>query len=284
MLDALEDLGVAEPWRLAEPLAAAGIDGAWLEHVAALAGPATGAALRWVAASLTARAARRRAARVDRAHERPRRRRSSPTPTWTAAASSRSTSTRAWRRRSPSSATSSSTPRSRSCATTTATCRKLTVHGSELNQVWTNLLDNAIDALGEHGHDHAHARAATATACASTSPTTAPASRRTSLDRIFDPFFTTKDVGQGTGLGLDTARRIVAERHNGTLGFDTGPGAGTTFHVWLPYRGHGALISAAAMSAQGDVARREPPARLSPHARGPRPRRHGGGLDLAWRV
>jgi signal transduction histidine kinase len=50
---------------------------------------------------------------------------------------------------------------------------------------------------------------------------------------VFEPFFTTKEVGRGTGLGLDTARRIVAERHGGSLTFDTGSG-GTTFHVWLP--------------------------------------------------
>ena len=64
----LEALGVAEPWRLAEPLAAAGVDQAWLERVAELAGPATDAALRWVAATLTAAPARRRAAGVHRAH------------------------------------------------------------------------------------------------------------------------------------------------------------------------------------------------------------------------
>jgi signal transduction histidine kinase len=51
-----------------------------------------------------------------------------------------------------------------------------------------------------------------------------------------EPFFTTKDAGRGTGLGLDTARRIVEERHTGTLSFDTGP-EGTTFHVWLPLAG-----------------------------------------------
>ena len=76
-------------------------------------------------------------------------------------------------------------------------CRKLTVRGSELNQVWTNLLDNAIDALGEQRHDHDHHARATATARWSRSPTTARASRRRSRERIFDPFFTTKDVGHG---------------------------------------------------------------------------------------
>jgi signal transduction histidine kinase len=50
---------------------------------------------------------------------------------------------------------------------------------------------------------------------------------------VFDSFFTTKDVGQGTGLGLATARRIVVDRHEGALTFDSEPG-GTTFHVWLP--------------------------------------------------
>ena len=53
------------------------------------------------------------------------------------------------------------------------------------------------------------------------------------LSRLFDPFFTTKDVGEGTGLGLATARRIVVGRHDGTLTVDSRPGA-TTFHVRLP--------------------------------------------------
>jgi signal transduction histidine kinase len=52
-------------------------------------------------------------------------------------------------------------------------------------------------------------------------------------ERIFDPFFTTKDVGQGTGLGLDTARRIVVESHRGSIEADSRPGE-TVFHVWLP--------------------------------------------------
>jgi signal transduction histidine kinase len=52
---------------------------------------------------------------------------------------------------------------------------------------------------------------------------------------IFEPFFTTKQVGQGTGLGLDTARRIVVGRHGGSLTFDTSD-QGTTFHVWVPVK------------------------------------------------
>jgi signal transduction histidine kinase len=55
-------------------------------------------------------------------------------------------------------------------------------------------------------------------------------------ERIFDPFFTTKDVGEGTGLGLDTARRIVVERHRGSIDVDSRPG-NTVFHVWLPTDG-----------------------------------------------
>ena len=64
--------------------------------------------------------------------------------------------------------------RSRSCATTTARCRKLTVRGSELNQVWTNLLDNAIDALGEQRHDHDRDAPRRRLRASSRSPTTGP--------------------------------------------------------------------------------------------------------------
>ena len=111
------------------------------------------------------------------------------------------------------------------------TLPKLTVHGSELNQVWTNLLDNAIDALGERGTitiAHAPRRRLHR---GRRSPTTGPGSRRGPLARVFDPFFTTKDVGQGTGLGLDTARRIVVDRHGGSLTLRHRPG---THHVPRP--------------------------------------------------
>jgi signal transduction histidine kinase len=110
----------------------------------------------------------------------------------------------------------------------------LTVYGSALNQVWTNLLDNAIDAVGESGKITLRTRLdgeCILVDVADTGPGIAPEAR----GRVFEPFFTTKQVGRGTGLGLDTARRIVEEQHGGTLAFDTGTD-GTIFHVWLPMK------------------------------------------------
>jgi signal transduction histidine kinase len=111
---------------------------------------------------------------------------------------------------------------------------KLTVRGSELNQVWTNLLDNAIDALGGQGTITIATRRENECAIVEVGddgPGIPPDAR----DRVFDSFFTTKEVGAGTGLGLATARRIVVDRHDGSLWFDSEPGA-TTFHVSLPIR------------------------------------------------
>jgi signal transduction histidine kinase len=111
----------------------------------------------------------------------------------------------------------------------------MTVRGSELNQVWTNLLDNAIGALGETGSIQITTRqdnGCIKVDIADDGPGI-PVEART---HIFDPFFTTKAPGSGTGMGLDTARRIVEQRHRGSISFDTGDG-GTVFHVWLPLDG-----------------------------------------------
>jgi signal transduction histidine kinase len=110
---------------------------------------------------------------------------------------------------------------------------KLTVRGSELNQVWTNLLDNAIDALGENGTITIATRHEGDCATVDISDDAADAVPDEIKDRIFDSFFTTKDVGEGTGLGLATARRIVVDRHDGSIRLDSEPG-NTTFHVSLP--------------------------------------------------
>src|SRR5438270_1334261 len=100
---------------------------------------------------------------------------------------------------------------------------KLTLLGSELNQVWTNLLANAIEAVGDSGTiEIATARDGF---CARVDIIDdGPGIPDEIRDRVFDPFFTTKNVGEGTGLGLDTARRIVTERIGGSIEVDSAPG------------------------------------------------------------
>jgi signal transduction histidine kinase len=98
--------------------------------------------------------------------------------------------------------------------------------------VWTNLLDNAIDALGNGGTITISTRRdgdAAVVEIGDDGPGIAPEIR----ERIFDSFFTTKDVGYGTGLGLATARRVVVDGHDGALTVDSQPGR-TTFQVRLP--------------------------------------------------
>ncbi len=103
----------------------------------------------------------------------------------------------------------------------------------ELNQVWTNLIDNAIDALpGEGGVlrvETAHAR----TAVLVTITDNGIGIPEELQSRIFEPFFTTKSVGEGTGLGLDIVHRIVTRQHQGYIDVDSRPGC-TRFTVSLP--------------------------------------------------
>jgi signal transduction histidine kinase len=229
--DLLEGLGVPDAWRLAEPLALAGVDEDWLRRLQADAGSATAAALRSIAASLDAQhlvselrestermssliSAVKAYAYMDRGdlveadiHE--------GLETTLAVLAHKLKHTqieveRDYDRSLP----------------------HVTIYGSELNQVWTNLLDNAIDALGESGKITLRTRRdgeCIVVDVADTGPGIAPEARA----RVFEPFFTTKDVGRGTGLGLGTARRIVEERQGGSLAFDSDE-HGTTFHVWLP--------------------------------------------------
>ena len=105
-------------------------------------------------------------------------------------------------------------------------------HGSELNQVWTNLLDNAIDAVDGDGRIEIRTGRENGQILVQISDT-GPGIPEKARGKVFEPFFTTKDVGKGTGLGLDIVRRIVSEKHHGSIRFDTGPD-GTTFQVRLP--------------------------------------------------
>ena len=103
--------------------------------------------------------------------------------------------------------------------------------GSELNQVWTNLIDNAIDAMG--GKGELRVRTYRDDSCVvveigDNGPGISPEIK----SHIFEPFFTTKGVGEGTGLGLDTVQRIV-KKHRGTIQVSSRPGD-TRFQVWLP--------------------------------------------------
>ena len=109
---------------------------------------------------------------------------------------------------------------------------KILAFGSELNQVWTNLIDNSIDAMEEKGELEI---------------VTANKDDRITIkiidsgsgispeiqSRIFEPFFTTKTVGKGSGLGLDNVRRIVENRHRGSISVESEPGR-TCFIIYLP--------------------------------------------------
>jgi signal transduction histidine kinase len=103
--------------------------------------------------------------------------------------------------------------------------------GSELNQVWTNVIDNAIDAMG--GKGELRIRTFRQQDCVVVEiGDNGPGIPAEIKSHIFEPFFTTKGVGEGTGLGLDTVQRIV-KRHQGTIQVDSKPGD-TRFQVWLP--------------------------------------------------
>ncbi|XTZ14697.1 ATP-binding protein [Micromonospora echinospora] len=108
-------------------------------------------------------------------------------------------------------------------------------YAAELNQVWTNLIVNALDAMGDTGtltvrtgRDGDCLVVAVGDTGAGIPPDVRP--------RIFEPFFTTKPVGEGTGLGLDISYRIVVHKHHGDIRVESAPGS-TTFRVLLPLTG-----------------------------------------------
>jgi signal transduction histidine kinase len=105
-------------------------------------------------------------------------------------------------------------------------------HGSELNQVWTNLIDNAIDAIEGNGNIKVRTARENDEVLVEISDD-GPGIPEESRDRIFEPFFTTKDVGKGTGLGLDLSHRVVVKDLGGDISVISEPGE-TRFQVRLP--------------------------------------------------
>jgi signal transduction histidine kinase len=111
--------------------------------------------------------------------------------------------------------------------------------GNELNQVWTNIIDNAIDGIGNHGtilirtknDGNSHILVEIVDSGSQGIP-------KDKQSHIFEPFFTTKELGKGTGLGLSISHRIIVETHKGDIRFRSKPGE-TSFQVRLPiiYKG-----------------------------------------------
>ena len=111
--------------------------------------------------------------------------------------------------------------------------------GNELNQVWTNLINNAIDSISSHGtilirtknERKSHILVEIVDSGSQGIP-------KEIQPRIFEPFFTTKELGKGTGLGLSISHRIIVDTHKGDIGFSSKPGE-TSFQVRLPiiYKG-----------------------------------------------
>jgi signal transduction histidine kinase len=110
---------------------------------------------------------------------------------------------------------------------------RISAYGSELNQVWTNIIDNAIDAIGDrHGSISLRTKRESKNIVVEISDD-GPGIPQDIQSRIFEQFFTTKGVGKGTGLGLSISYRIVVEMHKGDISFTSKPGD-TRFEIRLP--------------------------------------------------
>ncbi|MEP7055979.1 MAG: ATP-binding protein [Actinomycetota bacterium] len=223
--------GVERDWVVAPPLAAAGVDLAWCERAAsALPGSALAAGLEWVASTLSVGTllseVKESTGRISDV---------------VAAVKSYSQMDRASMQHIDLTEGLESTlvmlgHKLRDGVTIVrdygAGVPKIDVYAGELNQVWTNLIDNAIDAMVGVGTLRLVTRADgdfVAVEICDTGPGMPPAVAA----RAFDAFFTTKEVGKGTGLGLDIARRIVEDRHGGSITMDSQP-EGMVVRVRLP--------------------------------------------------
>jgi signal transduction histidine kinase len=231
--DWLAGHGVHQDWLIAPPLAAAGLDVAWCERAAALLGDGLlEPGLEWIANSLSTAAllaeVKESTGRISQL---------------VAAIKSYSQLDRASLQR---------TDLTEGLQSTLVMFGARIGHGvtvvrdydpdlprveamaGELNQVWTNLIDNALDAMGGAGMlrvTTGRVENGVVVEIADTGPGMPEEVRA----HAFEPFYTTKDIGKGTGLGLDIARRIVADRHGGDITIESRPGD-TVVRVRLPLR------------------------------------------------
>jgi signal transduction histidine kinase len=228
--DRLETIGVENPWELAPVLASAGLDAAWLDRVAGVAGRHAPDAIRWLTAGLdieslvgeirnsAGRISELVAAMKDYSHldQGPFERIDIHEGIdntllilkhkWKKGVNL----VRDYDRNLP----------------------KVCAQAGELNQVWTNIIDNAIDAM--NGQGTLTIRTSRDRDCVLVEIGDTGSGIPTELQgRIFDPFFTTKEVGKGTGLGLDISYRIVVRRHHGDIRVESEPGD-TWLKVWIP--------------------------------------------------
>jgi signal transduction histidine kinase len=229
----LEGHGVERDWAIAPPLAAAGVDAGWCERAALiLSGPALQAGLEWVASTFST------ASLLSEMKESTRR-----ISELVAAIKSYSQMDRASMQHIDVTEGLESTlvmlgHKLRDGVTVVRDYARdvprIEAHAGELNQVWTNLIDNAIDAMNGAGTLRVSTRAAGNDVVIEIGDT-GPGMPPEVAARAFEAFYTTKDVGEGTGLGLDIARRIVVERHAGQIAIDSRPGE-TVLRVRIPVR------------------------------------------------
>jgi signal transduction histidine kinase len=235
LADWLDGHGVAQEWLLAPTLAAAGADGEWCERVADVVGEvALAAGLEWVASTLSAAAL---LAEVKESTQR---------------ISDLVTAVRSYTQLDRASMQLTDVAEGVESTLLTLAHRippgvrverdhgrdvpRIQALAGELNQLWTHLVDNALDAMGDSGTLRVRTRWERGAVVVEVGDT-GPGMSEEIRAHAFDPFFTTKGVGQGTGLGLDISRRIVGQ-HGGDIAIDPRPGE-TVLRVRLPGRGAG---------------------------------------------
>jgi signal transduction histidine kinase len=227
----LERAGVEQPWDLAAPLVSAGADVAWLRRAAeTVPGDALGPSLEWVARTIDVTSL------LAEVRESTRRVSELVAGIKTYSQMDRASHQRVDVREGIESTLLVMGPRLRPNVTVVRDWGSDVplVDGmpGELNQVWTNLVDNAVDAMDGNGTLTVRTRRDGDGVLVEVRDTGSGMSAE-ARQRAFEPFFTTKEVGRGTGLGLDVAHRIVVDRHGGSIEVESRPGD-TRFRVRLP--------------------------------------------------